>query len=345
MSLLDVFYDRFLLSTKKRIYRTPGIKDRSVGNTPLIRLFDFSDKLDSLVYAKLESENPTRSAKDRVADYIISKAIRNGQINKNSTIIEASSGNTGLALARIAKIHGLKCIITTKDKVSPNKIQDLRNLDAEVHVCDSKAPKGDLKNYVTLAEHLTATIDDAFYVNQNFNEDNALAHYHSTGPEIWNQTGGRITHLFAAVSTGGTLSGTARYLKEMNPDIQVIAVDAKGSVLSPNYRQETFSMNELPSYNMDGVGKKFVPGNVHFDLFDEMIQIDDVDAYKTCVDLLDNENLFLGHSSGAVMQAIILKAAELPKDACSVGIFADHGSKYTSSIYNESWLKAKGFIQ
>ena len=344
MALLELIYDRFLLSTKKKRYRIPGIKDCKVGNTPLIRLFHYSGNFDRLIYAKMESENPTRSAKDRVADYIINKALENGEINSNSTIVEASSGNTGLSLARIAKEHGMRCIICIKEKVSKNKISDLIDLGAEVKICDSKAKLGTPENYITKAKALSKSIDGAFYVNQNFNPDNANAHYASTGPEIWEQTGGSITHLVGAVSTGGTLCGTARFLKEQNPDIKVIGIDAVGSILKGAFETGKVDDSQLQSYNMDGVGKKFVAGNVNFDFIDEFISIKDKDAFQTCVELNKKESIYVGHSSGAVMHGIKELVSSTPRNACIVGVFADHGSKYKQSIFNKKWLKEKNFI-
>lgn len=344
MTLFSIIYDRFLLSTKKKRYRKSGIIDRKIGDTPLIRLFNYSSRYDQLIYAKMESENPTRSAKDRVAQFILNKAVKEGKINKNTVVIEASSGNTGLALARLANKMGIKSIITIKDKVSATKISDLKRQGAKVIVCPSSAPRSSEDNYITKAEHLEKTIEDAFYVNQNFNPDNANAHYNSTGPEIWQQTSGGITHLVGAIGTGGTLSGTARYIKEQNPNVKVIAIDAKGSVLKSFGDTGEINKEDSFSYNMDGVGKKFVPSNVQFDLFDEIIQIEDVDGYNTCVELNESEKIYVGHSSGAVMEGIKQIIHSCPKNACVVGIFPDHGSKYEKSIFDQTWLKSKGFI-
>ncbi len=344
MAVLEFIYDRFLLSSKKKKYRSPGIKDCKVGNTPLIRLFHYTGKYDRLIYAKMECENPTRSAKDRVAEYILNKGLESGEINSNSTIIEASSGNTGLALARIASLKGLKCLITIKDKVSPTKIQDLEMMGAQVEICDSSAPRGNPENYITKAQNFAKSIKDGYYVNQNFNPDNSNAHYSTTGPELWEQTGGNITHLVAALSTGGTLCGTARFLKEQNPDIKIIAVDADGSVLNQYYKDGKSQNVTTSSYNMDGVGKKFVAGNVDFNLIDKVITVKDVESYKTCVELNEKESIYVGHSSGAVMLAISKLVGSTEPDACIVGIFADHGSKYKKSIFDESWLRDKKFI-
>lgn len=292
----------------------------------------------------MESENPTRSAKDRVAQFIINKAVSEGKINDNTTVIEASSGNTGLALARMSNKMGIKCIITIKDKVSETKISDLKKLGAKVIVCPASAPRSSNDNYITKAESLAKEIEDAFYVNQNFNLDNSNAHYNSTGPEIWHQTGGAITHLVGAIGTGGTLSGTAKFIKEQNPNVKVIAVDAQGSVLKKYHETGELDMSVASSYNMDGVGKKFIPANVQFQYFDEVISVTDLDSYKTCVELNEKENIFVGHSSGAVMQGIKEMIHDCDKDACIVGIFPDHGSKYQKSIFSKEWLKAKKFI-
>ncbi len=344
VTLFSIIYDRFLLSTKKKRYRKSGIKDRKIGDTPLIRLFNYSSRFDRLIYAKMECENPTRSAKDRVAQYVLNKAIQEGKIDENTVVIEASSGNTGLALARLANKMGIKCTITIKDKVSATKISDLKRLGAKVIVCPSSAPRSSEENYITKAEHLEKTLEGAFYVNQNFNPDNANAHYHSTGPEIWQQTGGSITHLVGAIGTGGTLSGTARYIKEQNPNVKVIAIDARGSVLKSFGDTGQIDEEDTFSYNMDGVGKKFIPSNVQFDLFDEIIQISDLEAYQACVELNESEKIYVGHSSGAVMQGIKEMVHSCPRNACVVGIFPDHGSKYEKSIFDPNWLKKKGFI-
>lgn len=343
MAILNLIYDRFLLNTKKRRYLEAGIRDHAIGNTPLIRLFHYSNEMDRLIYAKMESENPTRSAKDRVAQYILNKAIQSGRIQKGSTIIEASSGNTGLALARLCNIHGFKCIITIKDKVSANKIEDLKNLGAEVIVCPSSAKPSDPNNYVTKAKKLEQDIQGAFYVNQNYNLDNSNAHFHSTGPEIWEQSGGKITHLVGCIGTGGTLSGTAKFLKNKNPHLKVIAVDAVGSVLQHYFKHGQLDSSVASSYNMDGVGKKFIPANVLFEYFDSVIQVEDKSSALKAIELKDIENIFVGHSSGAIIQAIEENLNLFPKDAHIVCIFPDHGSKYESSIYSDEWMKEKGF--
>lgn len=292
----------------------------------------------------MECENPTRSAKDRVAQYVINKAISEGKIDENTVIIEASSGNTGLALARLANKMGIKSLITIKDKVSATKITDLKKQGARVVVCPSSAPRSSKENYISKAEHFEKTLEGAFYVNQNYNPDNANAHYHSTGPEIWAQTGGAITHLVGAIGTGGTLSGTARYIKEMNPDVKVIAVDACGSVLKSFGDTGKIDESSSFSYNMDGIGKKFVPDNVHFELFDEIVSVSDLEGYNTVMELNESEKIFVGHSSGAVMEGIKQIIHKCPEDACIVGIFPDHGSKYEKSIYNKEWLQEKGFL-
>lgn len=343
MALFSIVYDRFLLNTKKRRYRKAGIKDKEIGNTPIIRLFHYSSKMDRLIYAKMESENPTRSAKDRVAQYILNKAIQDGTVTRGATILEASSGNTGLALARLCQKKGLKCIITIKDKVSPNKIEDLKRLNAKVIVCPSSAPQGDPNNYVTKAKALSEEIDNSLFVNQNFNMDNSQAHYHSTGPEIWQQTHGKITHLVGAIGTGGTLSGTAKYLKEQNPHLKVIAIDAEGSILQNYFKTGEIDMSKAGSYSMDGVGKKFIPKNVQFQYFDHVVQVNDKKAAQMSAEMNETENIFVGHSSGAILRGVLDNKNLFPEDAHIVCIFPDHGSKYLASIFNDEWLKEKNF--
>ena len=343
MAIFSIIYDRFLLNTKKRRYRKAGIKDRHIGNTPLIRLFHYTSSLNRLIYAKMESENPSRSAKDRVAQYVLNKGIQAGIIGRGSTIIEASSGNTGLALARLCKKKGMNCIITIKDKVSPTKIEDLKREKAKVIVCPASAPKDDPNHYVTKAQMLESEIEDAFYVNQNYNLDNSEAHYRSTGPEIWEQSRGKVTHLVGAIGTGGTLSGTAKYLKEMNPDIKVIAIDAVGSVLQGFFKNGQMNLEDVSSYTMDGVGKKFVPDNVLFEYFDHVVQVTDSESAQQMIELNENENIFVGHSSGAILLGVKQNLHLFPTNAHIVCIFPDHGSKYADSIYNDEWMKAKGF--
>lgn len=344
LTLFSIIYDRFLLSSKKKKFRKSGIIDRNIGKTPLIRLFRYSSDYNRLLYAKMESENPTRSAKDRVAQYIINKAIDNGLINDNTTIIEASSGNTGLALARIANKMGLKCTITIKDKVSATKISDLKRMGAKVIICPASAPRSAAENYITYAENLSKTLVDSFYVNQNYNFDNCLAHYYSTGPEIWEQTHGNITHLVGAIGTGGTLSGTAKYLKERNPALKVIAIDAVGSIFKKYFETGVIDPAEISSYYLDGVGKKFIPSNVLFELFDEIVQVSDVDAFNKCVELNEKEEIYVGHSSGAIMAGIEKIILNIDEKATIVAIFPDHGSKYEKSIFSQDWLKDKKFI-
>lgn len=343
MAIFSIIYDRFLLNTKKRRYRKAGIKDRHIGNTPLIRLFHYSNRFNRLIYAKMESENPSRSAKDRVAQYILNKGIQEGKIGRGSTIIEASSGNTGLALARLCKKKGMNCIITIKDKVSPTKIEDLKREKAKVIICPASASKEDPNHYVTKAQMLEKEIEDAFYVNQNFNLDNSEAHYRSTGPEIWEQSRGKVTHLVGAIGTGGTLSGTAKYLKEMNPDLKVIAIDAVGSVLQGFFKHGKLNQADADSYTMDGVGKKFVPDNVLFEYFDHVVQVTDSESAQQMITLNENENIFVGHSSGAILLGVKQNLHLFPSNAHIVCVFPDHGSKYADSIYNEEWMKAKGF--
>ena len=316
---------------------------KTVGNTPLIKLRHLSNDLHTNIYAKLECFNPGLSAKDRIAAYMIEQAERSGKLGPGGTVIDATSGNTGYALAMICAIKGYRCVLTVADKASAEKVNALKALGAEVILCPSKVKPEDPRSYYSQAVQLAKEIPGSFYTNQNFNPDNNLAHYHSTGPEIWEQTEGKITHIVAAVGTGGTLCGTARYLVEKNPNIEVIGVDAKGSVLKKYHETGVFDDSEIHPYKIEGLGKSIIPGNVDFDVIDYFIRVNDKDSAHMVRSCASREGLFLGYSSGAVMQAIQQKK-DWKEDDVVVMISADHGSKYLSSVYNEDWMKEQGFM-
>lgn len=316
---------------------------KTIGNTPLIRLNHLSQQLNTNIYVKTEGANPGLSAKDRIAAYIIQKAERLGVLQPGSTIIEATSGNTGFALAMICAMRGYRCVLTVADKASQEKINALKAMGAEVILCPAKVKPDDPRSYYQQALRLADEIPNAFYTNQNFNSDNIDAHYDSTGPEIWRQTEGKITHLVAAVGTGGTISGTGRFLKEQNPNVEVVGVDALGSVLKKYHETGVFDENEISSYKMEGVGKTIIPGNVDFDVIDYFIKVNDRDSALTLRECAAHEGLFLGYSSGASLQALKQKHNWQATDNVVV-IGCDHGSKYLSSVYNDDWMKAQGFM-
>ena len=319
-----------------------GLLD-AIGNTPLVRLDKVSRNVGSNVYGKLEFFNPGLSAKDRIAKYIVEKAEQNGKLKPGYTLVEATSGNTGLALAMIARAKGYKCILTLKDSVSSDKINTLRLIGAEVVICPSKVKSDDPRSYYEQAKSLAASNPTFYYTDQNYNLDNQESHYASTGPEIWEQSQGEVTHVVAAVGTGGTLCGSAQFLKEMNPEIIAVGVDAYGSVLKKYHETGKFDPAELGSYTMDGVGKKIIPGNVDFGVIDYFEKVRDVDAAWEAREFMQTEGMIIGHSSGAVLLAIKQLKDKLGPTDNVVAILPDHGMKYYSTIFNDQWMEEHGF--
>ncbi len=313
----------------------------AIGNTPLIRLNSFSDLVGTNVFAKLEFSNPTLSAKDRIAAYIVGKAIESGDLKPGGTLIDATSGNTGMALAHIARIMDYNCVLTVADKASNEKVNSLRALGAEVVLCPSKVAPEDPDSYYQKAIHLSNTIEGAYYTDQNFNPLNCEAHYSSTGPEIWQQMKGNISHFVATVGTGGTISGTSRYLKEQDESVKIIGVDAHGSVLKKYHETGIYDISIAHPYKMEGVGKSIIPGNVDFDVIDKFVKVGDLKSALRARSLAKKEGIWGGHSSGAVLQAVFQMKEELTTDDNVVVIFSDHGSKYLSTIYNDAWVEEK----
>jgi len=313
----------------------------AVGNTPLVRLNHFSDVLGANIFAKLEFFNPGLSAKDRIAAHIIDKAEKSGKLKPGGTVIDATSGNTGLALAMIARIKGYKCVLTVADKASKEKVNSLKSLGAEVVLCPSAVAPDDPRSYYQMAIQLTEEIDGAYYTNQNFNKDNIEAHYLGTGPEIWNQLDGKVTHFVAAVGTGGTISGTGKYLKEQNKNIEVIGVDAYGSVLKKFHQTGIYDISIAHSYKMEGVGKSIIPGNVDFKTIDRFVKVGDLKSALRARKMAQLEGVWGGHSSGAVLEAVFkTKESFKPTDNIVI-LLPDHGSKYLSTIYNDPWVEEK----
>ena len=315
----------------------------TIGNTPLIKLNKVTKNLRPTIYVKLEGANPGGSAKDRIALHMIQKAENEGKLQPGGTLIEATSGNTGFSLAMIAAVKGYKCVLTAASKISKEKVDMLKALGAEVVICPKDAKPDDPRSYYEMAKRLAKEIPGAYYVNQNFNTQNAQAHYLSTGPEIWEETEGKITHLIASAGTGGTLSGTARYLKEKNPKIKIIAVDAYGSVLQKYHETGIYDPNEIKSYRIEGTGKNIIPNNVDFDVIDRFIKITDLDAALRARELARCEGILAGYSSGAGIQAIFeLEDEFLPTDVV-VSILPDHGSKYLGKVFNDKWMREQNF--
>ncbi len=317
-----------------------------IGNTPLIKLNRITESLKGNYYAKVEAFNPGHSSKDRIAAFIIDEAERRGILKKNSTIIETTSGNTGFSLAMVSIVKGYDCVLAVSSKSSKDKIDMLRSMGAKVYVCPAHVSADDPRSYYQVAKRLSNEIKGSIYINQYFNELNIEAHYKTTGPEIWEQTNGHITHLVACSGTGGTISGTARFLKEKNPKVRVIGVDAYGSVLKKYHETGEFDSNEIYPYRIEGLGKNLIPDATDFDTIDEFIKVSDEDSAHTAREISRTEGIFVGYTSGAVMEAIkkLNRLGEFDKNSQVVVIFPDHGSRYMSKIYSDQWMNDQGFF-
>ncbi|MDD7887607.1 PLP-dependent cysteine synthase family protein [Flavivirga sp. 57AJ16] len=317
-----------------------------IGQTPLIKLNKIASKFKGNFYAKVESFNPGQSSKDRIALYIIEQAERKGILSPGDTIIETTSGNTGFSIAMVSIIKGYDCVLAVSSKSSADKIDMLKTMGAKVYVCPAHVSADDPRSYYQVAKRLHEEIKGSVYINQYFNELNIDAHYKSTGPEIWNQTEGQITHLVACSGTGGTISGTARYLKEQNPNIKVIGVDAFGSVIKKYHETREFDEKEIYPYRIEGLGKNLIPTATDFDVIDEFVKVTDEESAHTARLIAKSEGLFVGYTSGAAIQAI-LQLGELDtfkKGDNVVVIFPDHGSRYMSKVYSDKWMNEQGFF-
>ncbi|WP_250436675.1 PLP-dependent cysteine synthase family protein [Hanstruepera flava] len=317
-----------------------------IGNTPLIKLNTITESLKGKYFAKVEAFNPGHSSKDRIALYIIEQAEKKGILKPGDTIIETTSGNTGFSIAMVSIIKGYNCILAVSSKSSADKIDMLKTMGAKVYVCPAHVSADDPRSYYQVAKRLHEEIKGSVYINQYFNELNIDAHYSSTGPEIWNQTEGKITHLVACSGTGGTISGTAKYLKEQNPNIKIIGVDAYGSVLKKYHETREFDEKEIYPYRIEGLGKNLIPSATEFDVIDEFVKVTDEESAHTAREIAKTEGLFVGYTSGAAMQAVKqLNDDEVfgPNDVVVV-IFPDHGSRYMSKIYSDKWMNEQGFF-
>jgi len=317
----------------------------TIGNTPLIRLNNITRSLPCQVLAKVDYFNPGNSIKDRMALKMVEVAEREGKLKPGGTIIECTSGNTGMGLALAAIVKGYKCIFTTTDKQSKEKIDILRAVGAEVIVCPTNVEPEDPGSYYSVARRLTKEIPNSFHANQYDNLANRLAHYESTGPEIWQQTDGKITHLICTAGTGGTVTGTAMYLKEKNPDIQIWAIDVFGSLLTKYYRTGIKDMSEVHPYISEGFGEDFVPENFDMSVIDHFEQVTDKDGAIMARRLAKEEGLFCGYSAGSCVQGLMQLSNRLKPDDIAVCIFHDHGSRYVGKIYNDQWMMERGFLE
>lgn len=316
----------------------------TIGHTPLIRFNKLTRDFPCPVLAKVEYFNPGNSAKDRMALKMVEVAERDGRLQPGGTIIECTSGNTGLGLALAAVVKGYKCIFTTTDKQSKEKLDILKALGAEVIVCPTNVEPDDPRSYYSIARRLAREIPNSFHANQYDNLANRLAHYETTGPEIWEQTDGKITHLVVATGTGGTVTGTAMYLKEKNPRIQVWAMDPYGSLLTKYFRTGELDMNQVHPYITEGIGEDFVPQNYDMKVIDQFEQVSDKDAAIMARRIAREEALFCGYSAGTAVQGLVQLKDQLKKGDLVVVILHDHGSRYVGKIYNDQWMIERGFL-
>ena len=326
-----------------------GIEDNIlslIGGTPLIRLKKVVKGFNGNFFTKFEAFNPGHSNKDRIALHIIKEAENKGILKPGDTIIETTSGNTGFSLAMVSMIKGYECILAVSSKSSKDKINMLNAMGAKVYVCPANVSAEDSRSYYQVAKNLHDEIKGSVYINQYFNELNIEAHYKTTGPEIWDQTDGKITHLVACSGTGGTISGCAKFLKEQNPNVKIIGVDAYGSVLKKYHETRELDTDEIYPYRIEGLGKNLIPTATDFDAIDFFVKVTDEDSAHTAREVTRNEGLFVGYTSGAAMQAVKqLNQSEMFKDDdYVVVIFPDHGSRYMTKIYSDDWMNDQGFF-
>lgn len=317
----------------------------TIGHTPMVKLNNITKDVKATVLAKIETTNPGNSIKDRMAIKMIEDAERSGKLKPGGTIIEGTSGNTGMGLAMAAVIKGYKCIFTTTDKQSKEKVDALRAFGAEVIVCPTNVDPEDPRSYYSVSSRLEKEVPNSWKPNQYDNLSNTQAHYEETGPEIWEQTEGRITHLVVGVGTGGTISGTGKFLKEQNPDIKVWGIDTYGSVFKKYKETGEFDKNEIYPYITEGIGEDFLPANVNFDVIDRFEKVSDKDAALMTRNITIKEGIFAGNSSGAAVAGLMQLKNELKENDVVVIIFPDHGSRYMGKMFNEDWLRERGFLK
>ena len=317
----------------------------TIGNTPLVKLNKVTSEVDALVLAKVETFNPGNSVKDRMAVKMIDDAESDGRLKPGGTIIEGTSGNTGMGLALAAIVKGYKCIFVISDKQSKEKMDILRAVGAKVVVCPTDVEPTDPRSYYSVSKRLATEIPNSWYVNQYDNPSNAIAHYEQTGPEIWEQTKGKITHFVVGVGTGGTISGVAKYLKEKNPNIKIWGIDTYGSVFKKYHETGIFDENEIYSYITEGIGEDILPKNVDFSLIDGFTKVTDKDAAVYTRKIALEEGIFVGNSAGAAVKGLLqLKDHFKPEDVVVV-LFHDSGSRYVGKMFNDDWMRERGFLE
>jgi cystathionine beta-synthase len=317
----------------------------TIGHTPLVRLNKVTKDIPATILAKIETTNPGNSIKDRMALKMIEDAEKSGKLKPGGTIIEGTSGNTGMGLAIAAVIKGYKCIFTSTDKQSKEKFDALRAFGAEVIVCPTNVEPEDPRSYYSVSSRLEREVPNSWKPNQYDNLSNSQAHYESTGPEIWEQTDGKVTHVVAGVGTGGTLSGIARYLKEKNPAIKVLGIDTYGSVFKKYKETGIFDKNEIYPYITEGIGEDFLPANVDFSLIDHFEKVTDKDAALMTREIARKEGIFAGNSTGSAVAGVLQMKDMFKEGDVVVIIFPDHGTRYLGKMYNEDWLRDRGFLK
>jgi cystathionine beta-synthase len=316
----------------------------TIGNTPLVRINNITKDVKATVYAKVETFNPGNSIKDRMALKMVEDAEKDGRLKPGGTIIEGTSGNTGMGLAIAAIIKGYKCIFTTTDKQSKEKVDALRAFGADVIVCPTDVDPEDPRSYYSVSSRLVKEVPNAWKPNQYDNLSNSQAHYEQTGPEIWEQTEGRITHLVVGVGTGGTICGTGKFLKEKNPNIKVWGIDTYGSVFKKYKETGIFDKNEIYPYITEGIGEDFLPANVDFNVIDRFEKVTDKDAAIMTREITKKEGIFAGNSAGSAMAGLMQLKHELKEGDVVVVIFHDHGTRYLGKMFNDEWMMEKGFF-
>ncbi|HLV42156.1 MAG TPA: pyridoxal-phosphate dependent enzyme [Brumimicrobium sp.] len=317
----------------------------TIGNTPLVRINKLTKDIEATVLAKVETTNPGNSAKDRMAVKMVEDAEKAGLLKPGATIIEGTSGNTGMGLALVAIIKGYKLICVLSDKQSKEKMDILRAVGAEVVVCPTNVEPDDPRSYYSVSRRLAEETPNSWYVNQYDNLSNRVAHYEQTGPEIWEQTDGKITHFVVGVGTGGTISGIGKYLKEKNPDIKILGIDTYGSVFKKYHETGIFDENEIYPYITEGIGEDILPKNVDFDVIDHFEKVTDKDAAIYTRKLALEEGIFVGNSAGSAIKGVIQMKDMFKKDDVVVVLFHDHGSRYVGKMFNDEWMRERGFLE
>ena len=316
----------------------------TIGNTPLVKINRLTEGIEATILAKIESFNPGNSVKDRMAVKMIEDAEKQGLLQPGGTIIEGTSGNTGMGLALVCIAKGYKLICVLSDKQSKEKMDILRAVGSEVIVCPTAVAPEDPRSYYSVSRRLAEETPNSWYVNQYDNLSNRQAHYEQTGPEIWEQTDGKITHFVSGVGTGGTISGVGKFLKEKNPDIKIIGIDSYGSVFKKYHETGEFDKNEIYPYITEGIGEDILPENVDFDVIDHFEKVTDKDAAIYTRRLAREEGMFVGNSAGSAIKGVLQIKDQFKKGDVVVVLFHDHGSRYVGKFFNDDWMREQGFL-